>query len=147
MRVTIIGFNYSYDKLEDFHPYPDALKGGTILLVTDETMTLDEFKEFKDRANLSKEEKKKLAEKEKQQKQKEKEKLKKEKMKEAKKRKKLKDAGVYDIAYDLSINPAISKHADSFSFSFYYFSFHNNSGNGSLHETILGGLEKYRRIS
>ncbi|KAL9902454.1 IQ and AAA domain-containing protein 1-like isoform 1-T1 [Glossina fuscipes fuscipes] len=102
-------FREFYDKLEDFHPYPDALKGGTVLLVRDETMTLDEFKEFKDRANLSKEEKKKLAEKEKQQKQKEKEKLKKEKMKEAKKRKKLKDAGVYDIAYDLSINPAITE--------------------------------------
>uniref|UniRef100_A0A1A9WAA2 ATPase AAA-type core domain-containing protein n=1 Tax=Glossina brevipalpis TaxID=37001 RepID=A0A1A9WAA2_9MUSC len=102
-------FREFYDKLEDFHPYPEALKGGTVLLVTDETMSLDEFKQFKDRANLSKEEKKKLAEKEKQQKQKEKEKLKKEKIKEAKRRKKLKDAGVYDIAYDLSTNPAITQ--------------------------------------
>lgn len=91
--------NFSYEKTGDFHPYPDAAKQGTVLVLIDETMNLEEFNEFK---NLSKEEKKARAENIMLQKRKENEKIRKQKNKEAKIRQKFKAAGVYDIADQLA---------------------------------------------
>ncbi|XP_011195274.1 dynein regulatory complex protein 11 isoform X1 [Zeugodacus cucurbitae] len=100
-------FKEFYDKVGDFHPYPDALKSGTVLVLIDETFSPEEFKEKLNEMNLSKEEKKKRAEKAKLQRKKEKEKIKKEKIKEAKRRKKMKEQGIYDIAYDIKTNKNI----------------------------------------
>ncbi|XP_054731929.1 IQ and AAA domain-containing protein 1-like [Anastrepha obliqua] len=100
-------FREFYDKVGDFHPYPDALKSGTVLVLIDETFTPEEFKEKLNEMNLSKEEKKKRAEKAKQQRKKEKDKIRKEKIKEAKRRKKMKEAGIYDIADNLKTNKNI----------------------------------------
>lgn len=99
----------SYDKVGDFHPYPDALKSGTILVLIDETFSPEEFKEKLNEMNLSKEEKKKRAEKAKLQRKKEREKIRKEKIKEAKRRKKMKEQGIYDIAHDIKNNKNICK--------------------------------------
>ncbi|XP_005177464.1 IQ and AAA domain-containing protein 1-like [Musca domestica] len=102
-------FKEFYDKAGDFHPYPEFAKNGTVLVLLDETMNLEEFREFQNSQTMSKEEKKAKADKEKQKKLIEKEKIKKKKLKEAKRRKKLKDAGVYDIAYQLSSSKDIEK--------------------------------------
>ncbi|XP_011214460.2 dynein regulatory complex protein 11 [Bactrocera dorsalis] len=100
-------FKEFYDKVGDFHPYPDALKSGTVLVLIDETFSPEEFKEKLNEMNLSKEEKKKRAEKAKQQRKKEKDKIRKEKIKEAKRRKKMKEHGIFDIAYDMKTNKNI----------------------------------------
>ncbi|XP_037807369.1 dynein regulatory complex protein 11 isoform X1 [Lucilia sericata] len=102
-------FKEFYEKTSDFHPYPDALKSGTILALIDETMTLEEFKEYQKEQSFSKEEKKNLREKLKLQKQKEKEKIKKEKLKEMKRQKKMRDAGIYDIGQEFQTNKNIEK--------------------------------------
>ncbi|XP_046808844.1 IQ and AAA domain-containing protein 1-like isoform X2 [Lucilia cuprina] len=102
-------FKEFYENTSDFHPYPEALKSGTILALIDETMTLEEFKEYQKQQGFSKEEKKNLREKLKLQKQKEKEKLKKDKLKEMKRQKKMRDAGVYDIGYEFQTNKNIEK--------------------------------------
>lgn len=68
-----------------------------------------EFKEYKAKQGLSKQERKNLEEKQKLQKQKQKEKSKKEKLKEAKRLKKLKDAGICDISHDLRTSKNIGK--------------------------------------
>lgn len=93
----------------DFHPYPDALKSGTVLVLIDETLSPEDFKEKLNEMNLSKEEKKKRAEKVKLQRKKEKDKIRKEKIKEAKRRKKMKEQGIYDIAHDMKTNKHICK--------------------------------------
>ncbi|CAD7003326.1 unnamed protein product [Ceratitis capitata] len=100
-------FQEFYDKVGDFHPYPDALKSGTVLVLIDETFSPEEFREKLNEMNLSKEEKKKRAEKAKQKRQKEKERIRKEKIKEAKRRKKMKEQGIYDIADDIKRNENI----------------------------------------
>ncbi|XP_075152903.1 dynein regulatory complex protein 11 [Haematobia irritans] len=87
-----------YEKTGDFHPYPEISKQGTVLVLLDESMNLEEFKEYQIFQKLSKEERKARMEKEKQKKANEKEKIKKQKLKEAKQRKKLKDSGMFDIA-------------------------------------------------
>ncbi|XP_030375389.1 dynein regulatory complex protein 11 [Scaptodrosophila lebanonensis] len=102
-------FREFYDKTGNFHPYPDPVKTGTVLVVIDETMTPLEFQDTLNKKPMTKEEKKKLAEKRKAEKKKLKEKLKKQKMKEAKRRKKLKDAGIIDVGYELSSSKAIEK--------------------------------------
>lgn len=102
-------FCCSYDRFEEFHPYPEILNGGTVLMVKDETMDYMEFKTYLDKSNMSKEDKKKQKEKEKLQKEKEKEKLQKVKAKEDKRRKKLEAAGVFDIAYEIENNVNLSK--------------------------------------
>ncbi|XP_061390389.1 IQ and AAA domain-containing protein 1-like [Musca vetustissima] len=100
-------FRDFYDKTGDFHPYPEAAKNGTVLVLLDESMNLEEFKEFQNLQGMSKEEKKARAEKEKQKRLLQKANMKKQKLKEAKRRKKLKDSGVYDIAYQLTSNKDI----------------------------------------
>ncbi|KAH8270293.1 hypothetical protein KR018_006801 [Drosophila ironensis] len=100
-------FKEFYEKTANFHPYPDPVKTGTVLVVIDETMTPLEFQETLGKKPMSKEEQKKLKQKEKQEKRKKKEKLKQMKMKDAKRRKKLRDAGIIDIAYELSASKAI----------------------------------------
>ncbi|XP_067612824.1 dynein regulatory complex protein 11 isoform X2 [Eurosta solidaginis] len=101
-------FREFYDKVGDFHPYPDALKTGTVLVLIDETFTPEEFKDKLNEMNLSKEEKKKRAAKAKLQKKREKEKIKKEKIKESKRRKKMKDQGIYDISDSIKSNKNIA---------------------------------------
>ncbi|XP_073840904.1 dynein regulatory complex protein 11 isoform X2 [Musca autumnalis] len=102
-------FKEFYEKTGDFHPYPEVAKKGTVLVLLDETMNFEEFKEFQSLQNMSKEEKKAKAEKEKMKRLLEKEKYKKQKLKDAKRRKKLKDAGIYDIAYQLTSSKDIEK--------------------------------------
>ncbi|XP_033159658.1 dynein regulatory complex protein 11 [Drosophila mauritiana] len=100
-------FKEFYDATGNFHPYPDPVKQGTVLVVIDETMTPMEFQESLGKKPLSKAELKKLRDKEKKEKRKKKEKLKQLKIKEAKRRKKLRDAGVIDIGYELTASKAI----------------------------------------
>ncbi|KAH8309765.1 hypothetical protein KR067_002715 [Drosophila pandora] len=88
-----------YQKTQNFHPYPDPVKKGTVLVVIDETMTPLEFQQTLGKKPLTKEEKKKIRDKERKDKRKKREKLKLIKMKEAKRRKKLRDAGIIDIAF------------------------------------------------
>ncbi|EDW76814.2 uncharacterized protein Dwil_GK18501 [Drosophila willistoni] len=102
-------FEDFYVKTGNFHPYPDPIKNGTVLVVIDETMTPLEFQETLNKKPMTKEEKKKLAEKKKNEKQKQKEKIRKQKMKEAKRRKKLKDAGIIDVGYEIATSKAIEK--------------------------------------
>ncbi|XP_037935779.1 IQ and AAA domain-containing protein 1-like [Teleopsis dalmanni] len=92
-------FREFYDKVGEFHPYPDALKGGTVLVVINETMEPIEFSEKKNKKNAA-QEKAKQKEKAKQERQKEKQKLAKEKQA----RKKMKEAGIVDIGYEISSN-------------------------------------------
>ncbi|XP_052848733.1 IQ and AAA domain-containing protein 1-like isoform X2 [Drosophila gunungcola] len=102
-------FKEFYEKTENFHPYPDPVKKGTVLVVIDETMTPMEFQQTLGKKPMTKEEKKKLRDKEKKEKKKKKEKLKLIKMKEAKRRKKLRDAGIIDIGYELTASQPIEK--------------------------------------
>ncbi|XP_017080750.2 dynein regulatory complex protein 11 [Drosophila eugracilis] len=102
-------FREFYEKTENFHPYPDPVKKGTVLVVIDETMTPMEFQQTLGKKPLSKAEKKKIRDKEKKDKKKKKEKLKMVLMKEAKRRKKLRDAGIIDIGFELSSSKAIVK--------------------------------------
>lgn len=105
MLNTII---FSYQKTQDFHPYPDPVKKGTVLVVIDETMTPMEFQQTLGKKPLTKAEKKKLKEKERKEKRKKREKLKQIKIKEAKRRKKLRDAGIIDIGYEIAESKPIS---------------------------------------
>ncbi|KAH8259163.1 hypothetical protein KR026_000058 [Drosophila bipectinata] len=96
-----------YEKTQDFHPYPDPVKKGTVLVVIDETMTPMEFQQTLGKKPMTKEEKKKLKDKERKEKRKKKEKIKLVKMKEAKRRKKLRDAGIIDIGYEIGASKPI----------------------------------------
>ncbi|XP_037722053.1 dynein regulatory complex protein 11 [Drosophila subpulchrella] len=100
-------FKEFYEKTGNFHPYPDPVKKGTVLVVIDETMTPMEFQQSLGKKPLTKAEKKKIRDKEKKDKRRKKEKEKLVKMKEAKRRKKLRDAGIIDIGYELTASKAI----------------------------------------
>jgi len=100
---------YSYEKTGNFHPYPDPVKKGTVLVVIDETMTPMEFQQSLGKKPLTKAEKKKIRDKEKKDKRRKREKEKLIKMKEAKRRKKLRDAGIIDVGYELTASKAIGK--------------------------------------
>ncbi|XP_034107567.1 dynein regulatory complex protein 11 [Drosophila albomicans] len=102
-------FDEFYGKTGNFHPYPDPVKKGTVLVVIDETMTPMEFQESLNKKPMSKEEKKKQKDKIKAEKKKKKDKLRQQKIKEAKRRKKLKDAGIIDIGYIVSSSKPIVK--------------------------------------
>ncbi|KAI8036715.1 hypothetical protein M5D96_010516 [Drosophila gunungcola] len=108
-QARVYKSNINYEKTENFHPYPDPVKKGTVLVVIDETMTPMEFQQTLGKKPMTKEEKKKLRDKEKKEKKKKKEKLKLIKMKEAKRRKKLRDAGIIDIGYELTASQPIEK--------------------------------------
>ncbi|KAH8299633.1 hypothetical protein KR044_003818 [Drosophila immigrans] len=102
-------FEEFYGKTGNFHPYPDPVKKGTILVVIDETMDPMEFQATLNKKPMTKEEKQKQKDKIKAEKKKKREKLKQIKIKEAKRRKKLKDAGVIDIGYILSSSKPIGR--------------------------------------
>ncbi|XP_055906837.1 IQ and AAA domain-containing protein 1-like [Eupeodes corollae] len=102
-------FKEFYDKLGCFHPYPDEVKGGTLLLVRDETMTVFEYYDKLKAKKLTKEQKQKLKDKQKELKKKEKEKLKKEKRALAKRRAKLKAAGIFDMKDEMQRSKSIAK--------------------------------------
>lgn len=102
-------FSNSYEKTMNFHPYPDPIKQGTVLVVIDETMKPDEFAANMNKKPMTKEEKKKLKAKAKSDKKKAKEKALQKKLKEEKQRKKLKDRGIIDIAYSIESSEAISR--------------------------------------
>ncbi|XP_017137421.1 IQ and AAA domain-containing protein 1-like isoform X2 [Drosophila miranda] len=101
-------FKEFYEKTGNFHPYPDPIKTGTVLVVIDETMTPLEFQDTLGKKPMTKAERQKLAEKKKAEKQKQKDKIRKQKMKDAKRRKKLKDAGIIDVAYEMTSSKAIA---------------------------------------
>lgn len=101
-------FPNSYDKTMNFHPYPDPIKQGTVLVVIDETMKPDEFAVSLTKKPMTKEEKKKIKAKAKSDKKKAKEKALQNKLKDEKRRKKLKDNGIIDIAYAITSSEAIS---------------------------------------
>lgn len=100
-------FIHSYTATENFHPYPDPVKNGTVLVVIDETMSIGDFQESLTKKPLSKEEKQKLKSKLRMEKRKIKAKIKNQKMKEAKRRKKLRDLGIFDVGYTLSTSKPI----------------------------------------
>lgn len=102
-------FEEFYSKTGNFHPYPDPVKNGTVLVVIDKTMSPMEFQETLNKKPMSKEEKQKLKEKKKAEKRKQKAKIKAEKMKEAKRRKKFKDMGIIDVGFILSSSKPIEK--------------------------------------
>ncbi|KAH8370364.1 hypothetical protein KR093_003160 [Drosophila rubida] len=102
-------FEEFYDKTGNFHPYPDPVKNGTVLVVIDETMSPMEFQESLNKKPMTKEEKQKLKDKLKAEKKKKRDKLKQQKIKDAKRRKKLKDAGIIDIGYIVSSSKPIVK--------------------------------------
>ncbi|XP_034483458.1 dynein regulatory complex protein 11, partial [Drosophila innubila] len=102
-------FEEFYTKTGNFHPYPDPIKKGTVLVVTDETMSPMQFQESLNKKPMTKEEKKKLKDKKKAEKRKLKAKLKLQKIKEAKRRKKLKDAGIIDVGFILASSKPIEK--------------------------------------
>ncbi|KAH8379351.1 hypothetical protein KR009_004343 [Drosophila setifemur] len=100
-------FKDFYEKTENFHPYPDPVKKGTVLLVIDETMTPIEFQQTLNKKPMTKEEKKKLKDKARKEKKKKKEKEKLLKMNEAKRRKKLRDNGIIDVGYEIASSSAV----------------------------------------
>lgn len=93
----------------NFHPYPDPIKEGTILVVKDETMKPDDFLQSLTKKPMSKEEKKKLKDKARNEKKKKREKELQNKLKDEKRRKKLKDNGIIDVAYSIYSSEAISR--------------------------------------
>ncbi|KAM7356701.1 dynein regulatory complex protein 11 [Cochliomyia hominivorax] len=108
-------FKEFYDATGDFHPFPDATNSGTIQMLLDETMDLDEFRQYKMNEALSKEEKKNLMEKQKLQEKKEKEKMKKEMQKEKLRQQKMSNAGICDIGQELRDNNNVGKIEETFS--------------------------------
>ncbi|XP_032599038.1 IQ and AAA domain-containing protein 1-like isoform X2 [Drosophila grimshawi] len=102
-------FEEFYTKTLNFHPYPDPIKKGTVLVVLDETMTPLEFQETINKKPMTKEEKKKLLDKKRAEKRKIREKIKKKKIADAKRRKKLKDAGIIDVGYVLESSKPIAQ--------------------------------------
>ncbi|EDW19765.1 dynein regulatory complex protein 11 [Drosophila mojavensis] len=96
-----------YTATGNFHPYPDPVKNGTVLVVIDETMDVGAFQESLTKKPLTNEEKKKIKDKKKAEKRKMKEKIKNQKIKDAKRRKKLKDAGIIDVAYSIASSKPI----------------------------------------
>lgn len=93
----------------NFHPYPDPIKEGTILVVKDETMKPDVFLESLSKKPLSKEEKKKIKDKARNEKKKKREKELQNKLKDEKRRLKLKENGIIDVAYAIYSSEAISR--------------------------------------
>lgn len=73
-------------------------------------MDIDEFKEYKKKQGLSKEEKKNFREQLKLQKMKEKEKIKKNKLKEMKRQRKMANSGIVDIGTELKNNKNVGKY-------------------------------------
>lgn len=67
-------FREFYDGAQDFHRYPEEFEGGTILVLTGETMTVEEF--LKEKSKSDEQKKKEKQEKKKQKKREEKEKKK-----------------------------------------------------------------------
>ncbi|KAH8405416.1 hypothetical protein KR222_011526 [Zaprionus bogoriensis] len=105
-------FQEFYSKTMNFHPYPQPVKKGTVLVVIDETMTPMEFQETLNKKPKTKEELKKIKDKERNEKRKKKAKLKAQKIKEAKRRKKMRDNGIIDIGYAISSSKPIAKIED-----------------------------------
>ncbi|XP_055856093.1 IQ and AAA domain-containing protein 1-like [Episyrphus balteatus] len=102
-------FREFYDKLGTFHPYPDEVKGGTLLLVRGETMNVFEYQDKLKEKILTKEQKQKIKQKAKELKKKQKEKLKKEKQAIAKRRAKLKAAGIFDLKDEMERSKSIAQ--------------------------------------
>lgn len=95
--------------MQAFHPFPDEAKGGTLLLVKGETMTLQEFGENLNKKKLTKEQKKAIKDKEKALRLKLKQQAKKERKKKEKIIKNNRAKGIMDFSYEIGENKNVGK--------------------------------------